>query len=93
MATNSRISSGTTINVGWKSLGVDGADADELIDFVSREIGWPLKNFDWDKFFGPELGWNSILYLTLKDAWKKLTPLSVGDLADMYFESQPDNLL
>ena len=86
------ISPDTLIN-SWKrgGLAVDGADANELIEFVSNRIGWSLKNFNYGDYFGPELGWNpiSLVVMMVKGDWKRLAPLTIGQLSQKFFECQP----
>src|SRR5215831_8345615 len=81
----SKISLDTEINT---TLGVDGADGDDLIDLISHELGWPVRNFDLNDYFGPEVGWNPFTFLFLpKHLRKKLMPLTVRTLSAKCFES------
>jgi acyl carrier protein len=90
----SKISKDTLIN-SWKSggLAIDGADADDLIGFLANRLGWPLRDFDYDDYFGPELGWNPITLISMliKGKLKKLKPLTVGLLIQQFCDSQPFN--
>jgi len=69
-------------------LGVDGADADELIELISNELGWLLQDFEFDNYFGPELGYMPFLSL-FRGRRKKLLPLTLSMLSEKYFASQP----
>lgn len=43
------------INEGGKrGLGVAGNDGDDLLEEIWKALGWQLKKFDCDRFFGPE---------------------------------------
>lgn len=88
----SEISADTLINSGKRGgLAVDGADADELIEFISNRVGWLLKNFNYNDYFGPEVGWNpiSVVVMLVKGDWKRLPPLTIGELSQKFFECQP----
>jgi hypothetical protein len=80
-----KLSADSRINL---DLGVDGADADDLIETITRELGWPLENFNYDDYFGPEVGYVPILSW-LKNRKNKLRPLTISMLAQMYFDCQP----
>lgn len=44
----------TNITGGWGGLGVDGADARELILFIQEKSGINMADFPFHKYFGPE---------------------------------------
>lgn len=82
-----RISLDTRVNL---DLGVDGADADDLLTLISRELGWPLKDFRYDEHFVPESEFSPFAMLrALFHGGKTLKPLTIGMLSQLYFESQP----
>lgn len=87
-----RLCSDTLIN-SWRNggLAIDGADADDLIGFISSRLGWPLKDFNYDDYFGPELGWNpiSLVAMLIKGERMRSELLTIGQLSRMFFESQP----
>jgi hypothetical protein len=74
----------------FHDLGVDGADADNLLAAVRDTFAIDFSRFDFDRHFGPELPFNpfSWLWCFLFDreqlnaagtAWKKV-PITVADL-------------
>ena len=82
----------TVINSGISGgLGVDGADADDLVAYVARGLGWSLIDFDYDSFFGPEVGWNplSLVVDFFSRRGMRSRPLTVGQLAHYFFRSRP----
>lgn len=88
--TEEEISLETVINAGGrKGLGVDGADADDLIGFLSRGIGWPIRDFNWDDYFGAEVGWDPVSFLFSFFRKKERLPLTVAILSRKFFESSP----
>jgi hypothetical protein len=72
----------TSINRGLSGLGIDGQDADELIEFLSRKSGISFSDFDFDRYFGPELGLGHILVQPWGvRRWFTTPKLTIGELA------------
>jgi acyl carrier protein len=44
-------------------LGVDGADAIEFIESFAQEFDVDFSSLEYDKYFGPEAGFNPLLFL------------------------------
>ena len=69
-----------------RDLGVDGDDAIDLLDQFSERFDVDLSNLNGSKYFGPEKGWNPILYLfdliTGKIEKEKKEPLYVQYLIE-----------
>lgn len=85
------LSVATIINSGRRGgLAVDGADAYELLEFLSKKLGWNLLNFDYRRYFGPEIGWNpvSLIIMLGKGDLKRTFPLTIGDLSEQFFASR-----
>jgi hypothetical protein len=63
-------------------LGIDGWDADLLMEAFSKRFAVDMANYDGSKYFGPEAGWNP-LFLVIP-SWKKavqnLKPITVEHL-------------
>ena len=80
-----RINPKTKIN---GSLGVDGADADELLMALNNKYNLKIIEFDYDQYFGPELGytpiWSEILRFGMGRRTKALT---VEELGRVYFSA------
>ena len=77
----------TVLNKGWGS--VAGQDGDDLIEYCDQALDIELKNFDFNRYFGPES------FFDLEFEWVGWRPcianheaLKVSDLAEYYFRSQ-----
>ncbi len=82
-----RLSSQTSINV---DLGVDGDDADELIQYLHERSGVIFSDFPFDRYFGPEVSIVAALVRPLLFMRRKnLEALSVRDLASYMYERRP----
>lgn len=62
-------------------MGVDGDDADELINALQKQFDIDMTNFSFDKHFGPE-GFNpiSFIYFLFNRNKLNLIPITVMDL-------------
>lgn len=84
----SAVSLDTTINF---DLGIDGADADDLVETIANALGWLLDDFDYDEYFFQEGEITNPLYQL---SWlfrrhrKSKKPLTVGMLSQMFFDSR-----
>jgi acyl carrier protein len=66
-------------------LGIDGADGWELIEAFAKEFEVDISEFQWDRYFGPEAGFNPILWLiqwAIGRLPKKLEPITIQNLVD-----------
>lgn len=90
----SRITPATEINGGWPlGLGVDAADADDMVAHVMKRSGLTFRGFDYDRFFGPEGGFIFFLDRLIDrlrgQRQRPLEPLTVRMLAEfMWAERQ-----
>jgi acyl carrier protein len=68
-----------------QDLGVDGADAVELLEAFSETFGVDMMQFPLSKYFGPEAGFDPFYYLYSllfkKQRWRP-APLTLKDLAN-----------
>jgi len=68
-----------------QDLGVDGADAVELLEAFSEKFDVDMAHFPLSKHFGPEAGFNLFyhLYCLLfeRPKWRP-TPITLGELAE-----------
>lgn len=67
----------------FRDLGVDGADAEEVIDGIAHEFGVDFSRLEWGRHFGPERGCNPFALL-LPSWWRwqrERIPVTVRDLA------------
>lgn len=73
------------ICAGRRSLGVDGADADELLALLQQRFGASFEHFPFDRYFGPELGWEpfSWIWAWLTGRLKPLDTITVGQLVSL----------
>ena len=74
------ISSDTDI---LKDLGLDGDDAVELFEVISKTLGVDFSGLEWEKHFGPEASFNP--FELLNPSWWRWQgdriPITVHDLA------------
>jgi acyl carrier protein len=68
-----------------QDLGVDGADAVELLEAFSEKFGVDMAHFPLSKHFGPEAGFNLFYYLYSllfkRQKWRPI-PITLRELAE-----------
>lgn len=65
----------------FRDLGIDGADAAELLDAYARQFHVDMTSFDFSSAFGPEAGPSLIsLFRTIFGKKARRTAVSIGDL-------------
>ncbi|MCP4561488.1 MAG: DUF1493 family protein [Bosea sp.] len=82
----------TSINGGFRSLGIDGDDAVDLLNHLSEEFGTSFERFPYARYFGPESLSLSFLIGQLRARHKgdhePLGSLTIGDLARFMWEQR-----
>jgi hypothetical protein len=66
-----------------KDIGVEGDDAEELMDQVRQEFDVDMRDFQLSKHFGPEAPFSLIWYLftlIFEPQLLKFTPITIADL-------------
>src|SRR5262249_23672292 len=65
-----------------RDLRIDGDDASELLRLFSKEFKVDLNGFNFDDYFGPEAGFDPVVWLVKKATGKlpSYKPLTVRDL-------------
>jgi hypothetical protein len=65
----------------WRDLGIDGDDAEEFMTKFAQEFGVDLSAFKFNRYFGPEAGFNPLLWPFYKLAGKlPIVDIHVRDL-------------
>jgi hypothetical protein len=72
-----RIDANTKIG---RDLGVDGDDAEELLQAFSKKFNVNINQFPFRDYFGPETAFNPVFFLWHIFFGKKLKELTVNDL-------------
>lgn len=80
----STIEPSTIINTGWRSLGIDGDEAAELLEHLCRESDISFETFPGDRYFGPERPRNliGVLWRELRGNPAPRQPLTIRQLAE-----------
>ncbi len=78
-----RITPDRLLCAGRGSLGIDGADADDLLALLRDRFGTTFVGFSRDAYFGPEWSFDliSCVYRSVTGRDEPLRPLTVGELA------------
>ena len=65
-----------------RDLGLDGADATELMESYAGKFGVDMGSFESTRYFGPEAGFSPLVWLwsIFRGAKTNLTPLTLADL-------------
>ena len=68
----------------FSDLGVDGIDAEKLLQRLSMQFGFSLQGLQFDRHFGPEAGFNP-LALLMPGWWRRhrnRIPVRVADIVE-----------
>ena len=78
-----RVAPDRLLCAGPGSLGIDGADADDLLALLRDRFGTTFARFPRDAYFGPERSFDpiSFVYRSLAGRDEPLRLLTVGELA------------
>lgn len=88
-----KLSMNTCVNCGLLSgLGIDGADAIELVRNLSEKSGLPFDDFQFDRYFGPELSLASIVFHPrVLLGRRRLSKLRIRDIVE-YMNAKANDL-
>jgi hypothetical protein len=80
---SSTLSSQTCINCGFlNGLGVDGGDAEELVEFLYQKSGVSFGEFSFVRYFGPELSVAAVIFRPRAIfQWFVGPKLTIGEIA------------
>jgi hypothetical protein len=85
----SRLAPTTEVN---RRLGVDGADADEMIAHLARRSGITFDGFEFDRYFGPEVGFvfyvDRVINLIAGRRRQPVEPLTIAMLAQFMWSKR-----